>query len=269
MHYRTTRFPEDITSWESPSTVPTNTSGTRGFTYPNPLHLSAEHERYLFWRGGNRNPTFSTQADGTNTWSAAANLVFVPGQRPYVKYASNESDTIGFAFTNGHPGELGDVNIYYAYYRDGSLYRVDGTRIGDLGHPIAPSEASQVYDTDAKAWIHDLAFDANGHPIVVFAAFPSKSDHRYMYSRWTGTSWSTTQITPAGGSILRDGHEPYYSGGITLDHEDPSRVYLSRDVDGVFQVQPGRRRTAVRAGPGRRSRRRTPSTTYDRSHRGV
>lgn len=237
MYYRTSRAPEDIRSWQAPSTMPTNTSGTRGFTYPNPLHLSAERKRYLFWRGGNWNPTFSTQADGTSSWSTAANLVLVSGQRPYVKFASNGANTIGFAFTNAHPIALSDINIYYAYYRAGSLYRVNGTRIGSLGQAISPSQASKVYDTASKAWIHDVALDASGRPVIVFAAFPSTGDHRYMYSRWTGTSWSTSQITAAGGSISLDGKEPYYSGGITLDHEDPSTVYLSRNVAGVFQVE--------------------------------
>lgn len=237
LYYRTTRSPEDVSSWEAPQTIPTNTSGTRGFTYPNPIRLGTERKSYLFWRGGNYNPTFSTQADGAATWSTAANLVLVSGQRPYIKYASNKTDRIGFAFTNAHPAAVSDVNIYYAYYRAGSLYRADGTRIGSLGQAISPSQASKVYDTASKAWVHDVALDAAGRPVVVFAAFASTSDHRYMYARWTGSRWSTSQITPAGGSISLDGKEPYYSGGLTLDHEDPSTVYLSRDVAGVFQVE--------------------------------
>src|SRR4051794_22937605 len=237
MYYRTARAPEDITAWDAPRTMPTNMSGPYGFTYPNPIRLSAERKTYLFWRGGNYNPTFATQPDGSQSWSAAANLVLVSGQRPYVKYAPKGGDTIGFAFTNAHPAALSDINIYYAAYRGGSLYRADGTRIGPLGTPISPSQASKVYDTASKAWVHDLAFDGNGRPVVVFAAFPTATDHRYMYARWTGTKWFTSEITPAGGSISLDGKEPYYSGGITLDHEDPSTVYLSRDVGGVFQVE--------------------------------
>jgi hypothetical protein len=34
-----------------------------------------------------------------------------------------------------------------------------------------------------------------------------------------------------------DPREPNYSGGITLDHEDPSTVYLSRQVGGVFETE--------------------------------
>ena len=63
--------------------------------YPNPIRLSAEAKTYLFWRGGNYNPTFSTRQDGQSTWSPARNLVMVSGERPYVKYDTRNGDTLG------------------------------------------------------------------------------------------------------------------------------------------------------------------------------
>ena len=238
MYYRVTRNPEDITSWEPEATISTNTSGHFGFTYPNPIRLSAEAKTYLFWRGGNWNPTFSTRQDGESTWSRARNLIMVSGERPYVKYDSKGGDTIGFAFTNAHPAEAGDVNIYYAYYKHGGIYKADGSRIASLGTAIAPSQADKVFDNADKVWVHDMAFDSQGRPVIVFADFVSTIDHRYRYARWTGTRWVSHQITAAGGSISTEGKgQPYYSGGITLDHEDPDTVYLSRDVGGVFEVE--------------------------------
>ena len=60
MWYRRSARPEDITAWEPERVFPTNTPGTHGYTYPNPLQLSAEGNRiYLFWRGGNFNPSCS------------------------------------------------------------------------------------------------------------------------------------------------------------------------------------------------------------------
>src|SRR4051794_14267549 len=82
-----------------------------------------------------------------------------------------------------------------------------------------------------------MAFDSQGRPVIVFADFVSTSDHRYRYAKWIGGRWVSTEITPAGGSIDLDGTQPYYSAGITLDHEDPSTVYLSRDMGGVFEVE--------------------------------
>jgi len=238
MYYRVTKHPEDITSWEPQESISTNTSGRFGFTYPNPIRLSMEEKTYLFWRGGNWNPTFSTRKDGQASWTRARNLIMVPGQRPYVKYDSKGGDTIGFAFTNAHPAEAKDVNIYYAYYKHGGIYKANGTRIGSLGRAIAPGQADKVFDNADKVWVHDLAFDSQGRPVIVFADFVSTTDHRYRYARWTGTRWVSHQITPAGGSISTEGKgQPYYSGGITLDHEDPTTVYLARDVDGVFEVE--------------------------------
>jgi hypothetical protein len=64
MHYRRTTRPEDVTAWGPEQHVPTNTAGPWGYTYPNPVQLSAEGNRlWLFWRGGNFNPTFSTSDD--------------------------------------------------------------------------------------------------------------------------------------------------------------------------------------------------------------
>jgi hypothetical protein len=235
--YRTSLAPEDVSAWEPARTMPTNTSGGRGYTYPNPINLPDEQATYLFWRGGNYNPTFSIQADGSDAWTAPRTLISVPNQRPYVKYDSNDSDSIAVAFTNAHPREAADVNIYFAAYRDGALHRADGTPIGTLSAPITPAAADKVYDGAENAWVHDVAIGPDGRPVIVFAAFPSQTDHRYMYARWTGSEWAVHQITPAGGSFNPQANEYYYSGGITLDHEDPSRVYLSRQIGDVFEVE--------------------------------
>ena len=104
--------------------------------------------------------------------------------------------------------------------------------------------------------------------MIVFASFASTSDHRYMYARWTGTRWQTSEITAAGGSISLDGKEPYYSAGITLDHEDPSTVYLSRLVSGIYQVETWKTADGgATLDRGRRSRAATRSTTSVRSRR--
>ena len=158
--------------------------------------------------------------------------------RPYVKYDTDGERTIHIAFTNAHPNESANVNIYYAAYRDGALRKADGTPIGPLGGAgIAPAAADVVFDEPDNAWIHDVAHDAQGHPVLVFATFsptgkehPNRFDHRYLYARWTGERWAVKPITGAGGSISEDAREPYYSGGLTLDHEDPRTVYLSRQA---------------------------------------
>jgi len=246
-YYRTTTNPEDVTSWGPAQTIDTNTPGAHGFTYPNPVRLAAEDRTYLFWRGGDLDPTFSTQDDGETGWADARSLMHVPGdqpgyrtERPYVKYASDGQDTIHFAYTNAHPSEAPDVNIYYGRIRAGRVERADGTDLSALGTPIAPTEAEVVFDAPGPTWIHDVAVGADGRPVVVFASFPtgtSATGHVYHYARWTGASWEVSVITPAGGSISTGGRSPLYSGGITLDHQDPSSLYLSRQVGGAWWVE--------------------------------
>jgi len=238
MWYRTSLAPEDVSAWGPAVAMPENSRGSRGFTYPNPIHLAAEGRTFLFWRGGDYKPTFATQADGSETWTPVQPLISsATGARPYVKYDTDGQGTIHVAFTNAHPAESSDVNIYYAAYRDGALRRADGTPIGTLGTAITPGDADLVYDGPHDAWIHDVAHDEQGRPVLVYAAFPGTDEHRYFYSRWTGERWETRPITDAGGSIAEDVREPYYSGGITLDHEDPGTVYLSRAVGRFHEVE--------------------------------
>jgi hypothetical protein len=230
MHYRVSSLPEDVRSWDPPRTVPTNTPGIRGYTYPNPIRLAAEGKTYLFWRGGNYNPTFSTQADGSNDWSPARNLILMPNERPYTKYASSGGNRIHVAYTNAHPSEYGDVNVYYTRVQGGRIERAGGKRIGTLGTPISPEQGDLVYDPAEPTWVHDVAVNSAGRPVILLASFPSSADHRYHYAQWNGNAWTVREITAAGGSFRGDGGSPYYSGGVTLDHDTPSRVYLSRQV---------------------------------------
>jgi hypothetical protein len=241
MYYRRSLRPEDISAWGPVETVPTNSPGPLGYTYANPVQLSAESNRvYLFWRGGKFNPTYSTSDDGATTWAPAKTFISMPGQRPYVKVVSDGRDTIHFAFTEAHPRDV-ITSIYYMYYRGGFLYRADGTRIGRLGEtPIVPSQATKVYDassTGIGAWVQDIAIDKGGRPVITYSTFPTPTDHRYRYARWTGTAWHTSELTGAGGSISTDPVEYQYSGGISIDHDNPSVVYLSRPVRGVYEIE--------------------------------
>jgi hypothetical protein len=63
-------------------------------------------------------------------------------------------------------------------------------------------------------------------------SYPSTHDLRYRYARFDGHRWIDRQIVAAGGPL-----RGRYAGGISLDHEDPSVVYLSRRIDGVFEIE--------------------------------
>ena len=62
-------------------------------------------------------------------------------------------------------------------------------------------------------------------------------DHRYVYAGWNGRRWVRHSIVAAGGTIVRTGTQPFYSGGISLDHSDPRVVYLSRPVGRHHEIE--------------------------------
>lgn len=87
------------------------------------------------------------------------------------------------------------------------------------------------------AWVWDVAFDRRGRPIIVYATFPTRTRHVYRYAAFDGRRWVSHRLTGAGGSISPDTIEYDYSGGITLDHADPSIVNLSAQVRGGWEIQ--------------------------------
>lgn len=248
MFYRVSSSAEDVTAWGPERQLATNTQGSWGYTYPNAVQLSGEGGRiYLFWRGGNGQPAISFSDDG-EYWVYAHTLFRSSGRRPYAKYASDGVKTIHFAFTDGHPRGEPLNSVYYASYRDSAFYRADGARItGFRELPLVPEEIDLVYDareTGARAWVWDIAADADGRPVIVYATFPEEDDHRYRYARWNGRRWLDHEICAAGSWFpepIPDArgrrYYVYYSGGVTLDHDDPSIVYLSREIEGVHEIE--------------------------------
>jgi len=245
MYCRISERPESIDAWGEERTVGVNTEGRFGYTYPNPVRLAEEgHRVYLFWRGGNFKPNFAVSDDGCRSFGPVRTLLAGSGARPYIKFASDGRKRIWFAYTDGHPNVEPQNGIYCAYYEGGAVHRPDGARIKTAEElPFAPQEAHRIYDgSDGPAWIWDIALDAAERPVVVFSVCVELTDHRYRYAVWTGERWETHEITAAGkwfpqtppGAVER---EPYYSGGVVLDHADPSVVYLSRETGGVFEIE--------------------------------
>jgi hypothetical protein len=106
--------------------------------------------------------------------------------------------------------------------------------------PLLPRQADTVYDasrTHVPAWIHDVGVDRRGRPIVVYALIRGPHDHRYVYATWNGRRWVRRPIVAADGTIVRTGTQPFYSGGISLDHSGPRVVYLSRPVGRHHEIE--------------------------------
>ncbi len=243
LYYRTSALPARVSEWGPERTIPTNTSGPYGYTYPNPVWSPLESKLYLFWRGGNFLPTYSTSADEGETWVPARTLIDdnepESSLRPYVKYASRNG-VIHLAYNQAHPRNR-PTSVFYMKYTPGvGWQRAGGARLGTP--PFLPIDGDRVYnafDFGMRSWVHDIAVGADGRPRIVFATFSRSAnytDHRYWYARWDGQRWRKRQITRAGPSISPD-RSPMYSAGIVLDHENPNILYLARKKGKWFQIE--------------------------------
>jgi hypothetical protein len=256
MYLLTAKNPEDISEWETRRQLALNdTVAYAGlsdtYTYANICQLSGENSRfYLFWRGADFKPNFSLSNDKGKTWSQGKILILPEriygNRRPYYKIASNKKDVIHFAFTDGHPNAEPTNSIYYMRYRDGALYKANDDKITDWSDlPVQPPQADVVYDatkTNEKAWIWDVAENSNGDPVIVYSRFPNDTTHVYYYSVFENDQWSSFKLvnsgkwfpqTPPG----KKETEPNYSGGIVLDPNDPTNVYLSVMKEGKFEIE--------------------------------
>lgn len=78
--------------------------------------------------------------------------------------------------------------------------------------------------------------------MIVYTRLPEETRHVYHYARWDGAAWRDHEIVAAGRWFPRTPpgqkeREPHYSGGIALAPDDPSVVWLSRPVNGVFEIE--------------------------------
>jgi len=243
---RTSIKPESIESWGDEVVV----ADTGKITFSHPVYLSDEGRYYVFWRGSTMKPTFATSEDGIH-WGRPKMLLVEEGRegidpRPYLKVVSDGKSSIHFSFTNGHPKTEPANSIYYLKYEAGKFYKADGSVAGSIDAlPVKYGDSDLVYDakkTGVRSWIWDIALDGALNPVIAYTRIPEKTDHRYHYAKWSGMNWEDFEITAAGswfpntkpGEVEK---EPYYSGGIVIDGSQTDTVYLSRQVDDVFEIE--------------------------------
>jgi hypothetical protein len=150
-------------------------------------------------------------------------------QRPYAKYAAGRDGSIHMILSEAHVRSY-RTSLYYLRYRSGRFYAADGrvvARMRDL--PLRFSQLDRVHPSSAggggRAWPHDVAIDESGRSVAVYTRRTGGPNGRdtFWYARWNGARWQRDRIVSAGKGALT-----FVSGGITLDHAQPSRLVLSR-----------------------------------------
>lgn len=251
---RKSKDPEDISAWEEEQTL-TFGLGVKQLCYAHPAMLSSENNRiYLFFRGVTKGPThngwgqyYTFSDDGGETWAPGRYLVDTRAidNAPYLKATSDGKSRIDIVFTDGHP-KLGPASVYHIYYEKGKFHQTNGDVIADLEDvPLQLDKINKVYDVDVqhtRSWIWDVALDRKGRPVIAYAQYPSVKDHIYHYAYWDGKQWQDQELVNSGTYITepeKSGkvEEEHYSGGVVLDHNNPKNVFLSRQVNGTFEIE--------------------------------
>jgi len=217
-------------------------STKKGLTYQNLHRLSDENDRiYDFFRGNNFNPNFVYSDDDAETWSEPIWLIASgsdSNRRPYVKYVSNGKDRIDFLYTDGHPRDVKQNNVYHFYYKKGVFCTSNGKKIRTMAElkkkPIKPEEGTLVFDgstPSGRGWVYDLEYDENGYPHAAFVSAPSGdigSDMRYWNATFDGKKWTKEEIAFAGSNLYP--LEQHYAGGFALYPGKANEVVISANV---------------------------------------
>jgi hypothetical protein len=243
--YRQMLRPHDLEGWTRERAAGPYSKDVGGYTYPSPCRLGSRGDSVVvFWRGPGLRSSFAASGDRKD-WTPSRS--FLPdADQLYFRVACDDGRTVHVAFNDGHPRRVSDNSLYYVRLRGDTFERADGTPVAHMSEmPVVPAAADLVYEgssPEGRSWLWDVAADSLGHPVIVYAVFPTEQEHRYRYARWTGETWENHDITSAGSwfPTVQEGFnqfEPYYSGGLCLDHDDPSIVYLSRPVNGVYEIE--------------------------------
>ncbi len=243
MYHRTTKNPEDITEWGPIHKIPTNTGNNEmGYTYPNPVAI--KNGTFVGWRGGNWQPTSSITPDHGDSWTRARTMIRSTGKkRPYVKYAGGPDNSVIMTYNQDNPGTTG-TGLYYMQYKPGEGYfKANGKKIASSKSTIPFSKGDMIMSKKRRGRLYtmDVAADKEGNPVTVFTGKPKGKSASVYYSRWDGKHWKTENVVSEGYELYdktKPRHYGFYpTAGMSLDHEDPSTLYLSRQVDHQMRVE--------------------------------
>ncbi len=262
--YRISRKPGDITALGEEKYLAT----ANNTTYPSPFILSDDPNHiYLCWRGIGWHPTIAriTMPDANDDCQfdfGPKQIVQSTGSRPYAKYQSNGKDKIYLSYTTGHPdNEMPDwlyFNVIDINHGNGPILRdIKGNQLSVIANGVhnvnkqssyATAHPAAVVDNTSgvRNWLWQIVIDKDENPVIAYPHIDeAKTTHQYWYARWTGSEWRRTKVTDAGHAFHQNWNqtERCYSGGMSLDPDNPNDLYLSIPTkdgafnrDGVYEI---------------------------------
>lgn len=218
-------------------------------TYANPIRLKS-NKLFNFGRYTGFKPNMMWSDDFGTNWSKSSIFLtskpYDKNKRPYIKYFSDGNSKVHMVFTDGHPSEESKNSVYYTYYEGGAFFDAKNRNIANLSNiPFEPKNTTPVYifnKDDGRAWIADIGQDSVSNPVILFTKSPKKNDHRYWYARLYNGEWITTEICKSGKWFPKTKKgkkekEPYYFGGMSIHPSNPTIIYISRQINGVFEIE--------------------------------
>ena len=241
--YRISTNPEDISAWGPEVVV---SPGGDTVAYTRLQYLSSVGRYYNVYRANIGRRRIISTADFV-TWDTARDCIRTGLSGDYNCYTQgfgNGVDRIDFFWnwTSPNNGAGLPTTLFHAYMMPSgtagveNFYSSDGTLIGTNGS-LNHLTGTVVYDgnlTNGEGWVWNITRGADGYPRVLFVRFETLNDHRYMYGRWTGSAWVTTQICLGGDNLSTN---ITYSGGLCFDAQNENIVYASVQVGSSWEIQ--------------------------------
>lgn len=241
VYQRTSANAEDIYSFGAEVDI-TSQLAANSVTYVS-LHRTTNN-LFLLWRNASHLYLSMSQDEGI-TWSSKENIYQSDGRRTYWQAYKDGSDRIHLVVSPTSEWATAESNLHHFYINDAgagvyTLHKSDGSQIV-TATPLAESDITLVWDAaqpgnDNVGPIFDLGLDGAGNPVATFATRINDDEFDYRYAIWDGITWAVHLVE--GGVV---GHvattEPTrYTGQCTLDDANHLRLWLSRPVNGTFEM---------------------------------
>lgn len=233
INLRTSTSPNDPSSWGSATNLDTQLGGSRYTDYAlHQLTSEADDPIYLWVRdeptaGTDSRWRYAKSLDQGASWGPLVTVYRVANARSYLTSCSDGLGRMHFIVTNGGTtvsgeGYTGFTALGHFYYDGGEFYRSDGSAMGSP--PFSFASTSLVYAGTKSVFMTGVVLDANGYPVVASSDVIA-GENRYVYHRWDGAAWNSTDLGSAGGGYAYNQGGELQGYGAQVDDGDPDVVW--------------------------------------------
>lgn len=234
----------DISSWGDVN----SSTESASVDYGAPVQWDGDLRHFVRFGGSGPTWKYFVSTDGGQTFGSPQDFVSFSGEdwiyiHPF-KDTTGENDRLHFAVGDHR---MSDPSVRHWFLENGDYYKSDGTLIQSAGQELTDLDSlTTVYNGSGSGnnppKLYDLIVDSNGHPHVAFTEHVSTGtgggdgDYRARWAAWNGSGWDVGSEITAMGGALPESH--YYEGGLSLDSQDPTTVYVSVEQNGRnYQIQ--------------------------------